>query len=66
MSAPFDFDTSNPGDSDNIADYPANERAQRVEVEAAFLVDHEITLGNHDQVTFNEAAGDPSFVATPV
>ena len=39
------YDTSNPGDSDVISGFPANERALRAFLESIFGVDHMATLG---------------------
>lgn len=47
MSAPFNFDTSNPATSDDLSAYPANEQAFRAVVAAAsgVLVDATTGLG---------------------
>lgn len=55
----YDFDETNPGDSDYISDFPTNERAARLAKKNAFEVDHELTNGFHDKVTLNEQGADP-------
>lgn len=61
------WDTGNPGDSSVVSAFPANERAQRSFVEAAFAVDHDAeegaTKGRHLKATFQAGADDPVPIA---
>ena len=58
MSAPFDFDTSDPGDNDTISSYPADARAFRAEMEGWAGVEHEAASGRHKFGSGNDTARD--------
>lgn len=55
-----DFDPTTPGDSDVIADFPANERAERQKVEDWTEIDHYETDGKHRAARFKEQGVDPT------
>lgn len=62
-----DWDTSSPGDSDIVSQFPQNERAARAAVVTNFGVDHVdtdgATVGFHEQVTLVERGSDPTNAA---
>lgn len=62
-----DWDEGNPGDSDLVSQFPANERAARGAVKSNFGVDHRDTvdadIGKHEKVTLLDQVSDPAFAA---
>ena len=60
-----DFDPSTPGDSDNISDYPANERSERQKLEDWVVFDHYEADGKHRVARFKEQA-DPTIIADEI
>ncbi len=49
-SAPFDPDETKPADTDVVSQYPAIERTYRDVIESWLVVDHDKTVGGHDQL----------------
>jgi hypothetical protein len=56
----FNYDTSNPGDSSYIADFPQNEREFRTDALGSMDVEHYAeTTGFHRQISLPESAAKP-------
>lgn len=59
-----EWDTDDPGDSDVVSQFPANERAARAAAKTNFGVDHHDTddsdVGTHEQVTLIDRAKSPT------
>lgn len=49
---PFNFDEGKPGDSDIVSQFPANERAARAAMKAAYVAEHSINTGHHHLPAF--------------
>lgn len=60
-----DFDPTTPGDSDNISNFPANERAERQKLEDWVDLDHYEADGKHRVARFKEQA-DPTIIADEI
>jgi hypothetical protein len=57
----FDYDELNPANDSFIADFPANERAQRLAVLSSISVDHDPEgLGEHTKVSLQRTADNPT------
>lgn len=65
-----DWDSTNPGDSDIVSQYPANERAAREAVRDNFGVDHheadDSDVGKHEVIQVMDNAADPTVDAGDV
>lgn len=53
---PFNFDEGKPGDSDIVSQFPANERAARAAMKAAYSAEHSLNTGHHHLPTFVSTA----------
>lgn len=62
----IDFDPTTPSDSGVIADFPANERAERQKVQDWTEVDHYEVDGKHRAARYKEQAGDPTVGANEI
>ncbi len=62
-SAPFDPDETKPADSDVVSQYPAIERSFRDIIESWLVIDHDKTIGGHDQISFVDQASDPTYAS---
>lgn len=62
-SAPFDPDETKPADTDIVSQYPAIERTFRDIIESWLVVDHDKTVGGHNQLTLVDQTTDPTFAS---
>ena len=65
-TAPFDPDETKPADTDVVSQYPAIERTFRDIIESWLVIDHDKTVGGHDQLTLIDQTSDPTFAANQI
>ncbi len=65
-TAPFDPDQTKPADTDVVSQYPAIERTFRDIIESWLVIDHDKTVGGHDQLTLIDQTSDPTYAANQI